>query len=132
MHHLKPLLILLILFTTTTSHAQKENAQKIQGCWVFKKMVAPASANIPQESMPPADSITVCFEANGKYTSTMANNTAPITGQYQISADGKTITQQRDVQEENTFDEDAAIEFTNENSVILKLEYAHLYFERKL
>jgi hypothetical protein len=62
----------------------------------------------------------------------MANNTAPITGQYQISADGKTITQQRDVQEENTFDEDAAIEFTNENSVILKLEYAHLYFERKL
>jgi hypothetical protein len=132
MTHLKSLLILFILLITTTSLAQKENAQKIQGCWVFKKMVAPASANIPQESMPPADSITVCFEANGKYTSTMTNNTAPITGQYQISADGKTITQQRDVQEENTFDEDASIEFPNENSIILKLEYAHLYFERKL
>jgi hypothetical protein len=132
MHHLKPLLILLILFTTTTSLAQKENAQKIQGCWVFKKMVTPATVNIPKESMPPADSITVCFEANGKYTSTMANNPEPITGQYQVSEDGKTITQQRDVQEEYSVDEDAAIEFPTENTIILKLEHTHLYFERKL
>lgn len=132
MNPIKSLLILLMVFTTTTTLAQKENAQKIQGCWVFKKMVAPASANIPQDSMPPADSITVCFEANGKYTSTMANNTAPITGQYQISEDGKTITQQRDVQEEYSVDEDATIEFTTDNKVILKMEFAHLYFERKL
>lgn len=132
MTHLKPLLILFILFTTTTSLAQKENAQKIQGCWVFKKMVAPASANIPQESMPPADSITVCFEANGKYTSAIVNNPILLTGQYQVSADGKTLTQQRDIQEEYTVDEDATIEFTSENAVILKLEQAHLYFERKL
>jgi hypothetical protein len=132
MHHLKPLLILFILFTTTTTLAQKENAQKIQGCWVFKKMVAPASANIPKESMPPADSITVCFEASGKYTSTIVNNPILLTGKYQVSEDGKTLTQQRDLQEEYTVDEDATIEFTSENAVILKLEQAHLYFERKL
>ena len=61
----------------------------------------------------------------------MVSSTEAITGKYQISEDGNTITQQRDIQEEGTVDEAATIEFPDDKTIILKLEFASLYFERK-
>nr|WP_294778002.1 hypothetical protein [uncultured Flavobacterium sp.] len=131
MRYIKSLFILLVILTTTTATAQKENAQKILGCWVFKKIEYPSNIDIPKDGSPLPDSVTVCFETEGKYTTTMVGSTEVMTGTYQISEDGKTITQQRDIQEEGTIDEDASIEFPDDNKIILKLEFAQLFFERK-
>ena len=47
MNFTKSLLILLVVLTTSTAMAQKENTEKILGCWVFKKL------NILQKLMLP-------------------------------------------------------------------------------
>ena len=132
MNFTKSLLILLIAITTNTAIAQKENTEKILGCWVFKKIEYPSNLDVPKDGTPAPNSVTVCFETGGKYKTTSANSSEIITGKYQISEDGNTITQQRDLQEEGTFDEDASIAFPDDKTIILKLEFASLYFERKL
>jgi hypothetical protein len=131
MNFTKSLLILLVVLTSSTAMAQKENAEKILGCWVFKKIEYPSEIDTPNDRAPSPNSVTVCFETAGKYTTTMVSSTEVITGKYQISEDGNTINQQRDIQEEGTVDEAATIEFPDDKTIILKLEFASLYFERK-
>lgn len=132
MNFTKSLLILLVILTTNTAIAQKGNTEKILGCWVFKKIDYPSTLDVPKDGAPAPNSVTVCFETDGKYTTTTANSSEIITGKYQISEDGNTITQQRDLQEEGSFDEDATIAFPDDKTIILTLEFASLYFERKL
>lgn len=131
MRYIKSLTFLLFVFTTFTATSQKENAQKILGCWVFKKIEYPSNIDAPKDGAPSPNSVTVCFETEGKYSTSVVGSTEVITGKYQLSEDGKTITQQRDFQEEGTIDEDASIEFPDNKTIILKLEFASLYFERK-
>ncbi len=131
MNFTKSVLILLVVLTTSTAIAQHENSEKIVGCWVFKKIEYPSNLDVPKDGIPAPNSVTVCFETDGKYTTTTTNSYEIMTGKYQISEDGNTITQQRDLQEEGTIDEDATIAFPNDNTIILKLEFASLYFERK-
>ncbi|WP_333878568.1 lipocalin family protein [Flavobacterium sp.] len=131
MRYLKLLLLTVLLTPTARTLAQKDHARKILGCWVFQKIEYDNKAVAENAESPAPNSVTVCFEAGGTYTTTEANSNTPITGTYAVSADGKTITQQRDNPEEGTLDENAVLSFININSMVLQLEFARLYFERK-
>lgn len=98
---------MLFILLVTTVQAQKTNAEKILGCWLFKEMKLSTPNEFSNELSKQAQNTVVCFTADGKYKTTKAN-AAAIDGTYTLSEDGKTITQSRDIADEST-DENAEI-----------------------
>ncbi|RKS03220.1 hypothetical protein [Flavobacterium sp. 102] len=131
MKYLKILVFLLFAFTTTNAVAQKTSAEKILGCWTFKKIEFNGKYDFSEELILQTQNTVVCFNANGKFITTNAKKSSePINGSYKIADDGKTLSQKRDLSDEG-FDEDAEIEFLNDENLIFKLEFGTMYFERK-
>ena len=123
-------LLLVILFTTTT-FAQKSNAEKILGCWVLKKMefteAKPDDVNLSEEAM----NSYVCFEKDGTFITRLGGQeTNVVKGSYQLSADGKNLSQSRDIDDEGN-DEEAEIMVLNDKKLELKHEFGTMYFEKK-
>ncbi|WNM18800.1 lipocalin family protein [Flavobacterium capsici] len=122
---------LLVLLVTATTFAQKSNAEKILGCWVLKKMEFSNPANDAPELSEEAMNSYVCFEKDGTFTTRLGGNESEVVkGKYQISADGKTLTQSRDIQDEGN-DEQAEISVLDDTKLELKLEFGVMYFVRK-
>lgn len=124
-------LLYLLVVATATSFAQQSNAEKVLGCWVLKKM----EFSNPNEKTPELSeenmNTYVCFEKDGTFTTRLGGNESDVVkGKYQISADGKTLTQSRDIQDEGN-DEQAEITVLNDKAMELKLEFGVMYFVRK-
>ncbi len=134
MHNLKLFIFLFFALSTATSFAQKDNAEKIIGCWVLKKIEFSAKDEYSDELIKQAQNSSVCFSADGKFTTTLAkNDAAPMTGSYKISANGKTMSQKSDLSDEAfvRIENDAEIEFLDDKHLIFKFELTTTYFDRK-
>lgn len=130
MRYLKIAAFLLIAFSTFNAAAQKTNAEKIVGCWVFKKMEFNAEYDFSEQLIKQTLNTVVCFDTNGKFTSAKTGST-PVKGSYNISADGKTLSQKRDFSEDGSVDEDASIELLDDKHLQFKLDFGIMHFERK-
>ena len=130
MRYLKLLLLTILLTPIARTLAQEDQAKKILGCWVFQKIEYTVATDKAEDNSPAPNSIKVCFEAGGKYTTTVLENNSTLTGTYSFSADGKTIIQKRDIQQDGTTDENAAIAFPTADSMVFTLDFAKLYFYR--
>ncbi|MGV9004657.1 hypothetical protein [Flavobacterium sp.] len=128
----KNLLTLLILFLfIATSFAQKSNAKSIIGCWVLKSMEY--SKPLPDKLKLSDDAMnsTVCFDADGKFITQLGGeNPLTVKGNYTLSADGKILSQSREVKDQDV-DEEAEITQLDEKKLAMKLEFGTMIFERK-
>ncbi|WP_284651424.1 hypothetical protein [Flavobacterium terrisoli] len=135
MRYLKIFAFLFLSLTTSKAVAQKTNAEKILGCWVFKKIEFKNPKDIPADMVDEAQNSVVCFDSDGKFTTTLAQvGAVPIHGHYEISADGKTLTQKQDSSGEEGFEsieEDAEIELLDDQQLIFKFGLGTIYFDRK-
>ena len=121
----------VVVFSTMKVVAQQDNATKIVGCWILKKMelVDPKfmTAKMHEEAL----NSEVCFSADGKYnTVKRGNEKTAITGTYQFENDGKTLTQKSD-RNNGGMDEDAIIALLNEQELVFEIEIGKMYFVRK-
>jgi len=130
MRYLKLLLLSVLLTSTARTVAQEDHAKKILGCWIFQKIEYTVAMDTAEDTSPAPNSIKVCFEAGGKYTTTVIGTNDTLTGTYEFSADGKTIIQKRDIQQDGITDENAAIAFPTADSLVFTLDFARLYFYR--
>lgn len=130
MNYFKTMFLLLALSSVKVV-AQKENATKIVGCWILNKMEF-ADPKMKQADLEKeAKNAVICFSAEGKFTTTKPSNAqSPITGTYQISADGKTLIEARDKNDEGV-DDNATIALLNEHELVLETEFGKMYFGRK-
>lgn len=125
------IIVFLILCCCHNASAQKNNAEKIIGCWIFKKIEFINPNDFSEEIIKEAKNTEVCFDTNGKFTTIKPGaNAATITGVYSLSADGKTLSQKRDVSSEG-IDEDAEIVVLDAENLTFKLEFGTMYLERK-
>lgn len=135
MRHLKIFLFLFLSFTTSKTVAQKTNAEKILGCWIFKKIEFKTQNDFSDEVAKEAKNSVVCFTPDGKFSTTMAEvGSEPMVGSYKVSADGKTMSQKKDSSGEEGFgsiEEDAEIEFVDDKQLIFKFGLGTIYFDRK-
>ena len=125
------IVFLVVVFSTMKVVAQQDNATKIVGCWILKKMelVDPKfmTAKIQEEAL----NSEVCFSADGKYnTVKRGNEKTAITGTYQFENDGKTLTKKSD-RNNGGMDEDATIALLNEQELVFEIEIGKMYFVRK-
>jgi len=132
MKYLKIFAFTFFLFTVANSVAQKTIAEKIVGCWTFKKIEFNGKYDFSEELVKQTQNTVVCFNLNGKFiTNNSENGSVPINGSYKISDDGKILTQKRDLLNEGSVEEDAEIEFLDDENLTFKLEFGVMYFERK-
>ena len=127
----KNLLNLLIILFATTAFAQKTNAEKLIGCWVLKSMnyskPLPDKLKLSKEAM----NSTVCFDVDGKFITELGGeNPLTVKGNYNLSVDGKTLSQSREVKDHDT-DEEAEITQLDEKKLALTLEFGTMIFEKK-
>ncbi len=131
MQYLKVFLLFLFVLSTSNSVAQKSNAEKILGCWIFKEIQFIEQVGFAEELIKNAKKTVVCFNSNGKFTFTKdETDSKPISGSYKISEDGKTLIQKRDISNDSV-DENAEIEFLDDKLLVFKLEFGTMSFERK-
>jgi hypothetical protein len=124
-------IIVLLIVCCYNANAQKSNAEKIIGCWIFKKIEFINPNEFSEEIIKEAKNTEVCFDTNGKFTTIKPGaNTATITGVYSLSADEKTLSQKRDVYSEG-IDEDAEIIVLDAENLTFKLEFGTMHLERK-
>ena len=132
MVHFKTLLFSFFILSTLNSTAQKINAEKIIGCWLFKEIQFNKQNNFSKEIIKQVEKSAVCFSVDGKFTATKTEDGfAPVMGTFKISDDGKTLIQKRDISEEGTVDDDAEIDFLDDKLLIFKLEFGKISFARK-
>ena len=87
----------------------------------------PDDANLSAEAM----NSYVCFEKDGTFITRLGGQeTNVVKGNYQLSADGKNLSQSRDVDDAGN-DEEAEIMVLNDKKLALKHEFGTMYFERK-
>lgn len=131
MQYLKVFIFFFFILSTSNSAAQKNNTEKILGCWIFKEMKFSEEEDFYEELINNAKKTVVCFNSNGKFTSSKDETSSKtITGSYKILEDGKTLFQKRDISNEDV-DENAEIEFLDDKLLIFKLEFGTMSFERK-
>ncbi len=131
MHYLKVFIFFLFILSTSSSLAQKNNTEKILGCWIFKEIEFSEQVDFAEELIKNAKKTVVCFNSNGKYTSAKdETGSKTITGSYKISEDGKTLIQKRDISNDGV-DENAEIEFLDDKLLVFKLEFGTMSFDRK-
>ena len=132
MKYLKIFAFTFFLFTVANSAAQKTIAEKIVGCWTFKKIEFNGKYDFSEDLVKQTQNTVVCFNLNGKFiTNNSENGSVAIYGSYKISDDGKILTQKRDLSNEGNVNEDAEIEFLDDENLTFKLEFGVMYFERK-
>lgn len=135
MRYLKIFIFLFLSFNASKTVAQKTNAEKILGCWVFKKIEFKTQNDFSDQVAKEALNSVVCFTPDGKFTTTMAEaGSTPVSGSYEVSADGKTMTQKKDSSDDEGFEsieEDAEIEFLDDKQLIFKFGLGTIYFDRK-
>lgn len=129
---LKNLLLAFLTLLAANAFAQKTNAEKIVGCWVLTKMELNDKSYFPKDQLEETQKATVCFSADGKFVTTKGGKgIEPIEGTYQVSDDGKKLTQRRKASMEGVVDDDAALEFLDDNHLTFTLEFGKMHFERK-
>ena len=132
MQYLKTLFLSLCILSFLSNSAQKTNAEKILGCWVFKEIQFNNHENFSKELIKQAERSVVCFSSDGRIIMTKtADDTSPISGSFKISNDGKTLVQKRDLSDEGTIDDDAEIDFLDDKLLVFKVEFGKIAFERK-
>jgi hypothetical protein len=131
MKNLKLILVVVLLLSISKSMAQSTNSQKIIGCWSLKNMVFTEKVENPTELINNALNTLICFNTEGKFTTTKAGETSVVNGKFKVSEDGKTLHQSRDLKDEGN-DEDGQIVLIDEKQLIFKTDYVTLIFDRKL
>ena len=132
MQYLKTLFLSLCILSFLSNSAQKTNAEKILGCWVFKEIQFNNHENFSKELIKQAERSVVCFSSDGRIIMTKtADDTSPISGSFKISNDGKTLVQKRDLSDEGTIDDDAEIDFLDDKLLVFKVEFGKIVFKRK-
>ena len=125
------IIVFLNLCCCHNANAQKSNAEKIIGCWIFKTFEFVNPDEFSKEIIKEAQNTEVCFDTNGKFTTIKpGTNAVTITGVYSLSADGKTLSQKRDVSSEG-IDEDAEIVLLDAENMTFKLEFGTMLLQRK-
>ena len=136
MRYTKMFFYLLMVFSAFEGLSQSSTSEKIIGCWQFKKIEFKADFEFAEEVRKQLQGSVLCFDSDGKFTNTTGSKING-SGRYSISADGKTITQQTDLSEEDVLDGviqtdlDAEIDFPDENTVLFSIEFGTVYMERK-
>jgi hypothetical protein len=133
MQYIKLFIFFLFILSTSNSLAQKDNAEKIIGCWVLKKIEFTTKDDYFEELIKHAQNSLVCFKVDGKFTTTLAKTDEPITGSYKISNNGKIMSQKSDLSDEDfeKVENDAEIEFLDDKQLVIKIESTTTYFERQ-
>jgi hypothetical protein len=133
MQYLKLFIFFLFILSTSKSLAQKDNAEKILGCWILKKIEFTTKDDYSEELIKHAQNSLVCFTVDGKFTTTLAKTDEPIIGSYKISDNGKMMSQKSDLSDEDfvKIENDAEIEFLDDKQLVIKIESTTTYFERK-
>jgi hypothetical protein len=131
--YLKLFIFFLFILSTSKSLAQKDNAEKILGCWILKKIEFTNKDDYSEELIKHAQNSLVCFTFDGKFTTALAKTNEIITGSYKISDDGKIMSQKSDLLDEDfvNIENDAEIEFLDDKQLIIKIKSTTTYFERK-
>jgi len=125
------IVFLVVVFFTMKVVAQQDNATKIVGCWILKKMELVDPKFMTAKMQEEALNSEVCFSADGKYnTVKRGNEKTAITGTYQFENDGKTLAQKSD-RNNGGMDEDATIALLNEQELVFEIEIGKMYFVRK-
>lgn len=130
---LKLFIFFLFILSTSKSLAQKDNAEKILGCWILKKIEFTNKDDYSEELIKHAQNSLVCFTVDGKFTTTLVKTNEIITGRYKISDSGKIMSQKSDLLDEDfvSIENDAEIEFLDDKQLVIKIKSTTTYFERK-
>lgn len=132
MQYLKTLFLSLCILSFLSNSAQKTNAEKILGCWVFKEIQFNNHENFSEDLIKQSEKTSICFSADGRFITTKAaDGTTPVKGSFKISVDGKTVVQKRDLSEEGSIDDDAEIAFIDDKILVFKVEFGKIVFKRK-
>ena len=133
MQYLKIFIFFLFILSTSKSLAQKDNAEKILGCWILKKIEFTNKDDYSEELIKHAQNSLVCFTVDGKFTTTLVKTNEIITGRYKISDSGKIMSQKSDLLDEDfvSIENDAEIEFLDDKQLVIKIKSTTTYFERK-
>ncbi len=134
MKHLYFSFIFLLFFGTISLHAQQSNSEKIIGCWKIKsvEIIEEMDKEEAEEIRNGALGMIICLDGKGKFSTTMPPEKGGAvvgTGIYKLEADGKTLTQSRDVEDEDV-DLPAEIIKLTDKSLSLKIEYMIIHYER--
>ncbi len=125
-----------VLFFTLIAHstliAQKLTEEKLLGCWKIKSIEFLQANKDSAELTKNIKSIFTCFEKNGKFTTKLKNEVDVQiigTGTFNISADGKTLTQKRGA-DDGGIDESAEVVMVSNEEVSFKILQMIFHFER--
>ena len=136
MKHLPILKFATVLFFASIFHfplmAQKVTEEKLLGCWKIKSVEFLQTNKDSLALINNIKGIITCFENNGKFTIKMKTGEKVEivgTGTFNIDADGKTINQKRDA-DDNGVDEPAEIVKVSDQELSFKVSEMIFHFER--
>ncbi len=125
-------IVFLVLGVQFSLMAQKLTEEKLNGCWKIKSIEFLHPTEDSAEIIKSAKGIITCFDKNGKFvTKIKTDDSEQIigTGSFSIGADGKTVSQKRDV-DDGGIDEPAEANMVNDNEITFKVEQLILHYER--
>src|SRR5690606_31589742 len=123
--------IVSILLISTLTWSQEGNEKKILGCWILKSMEFDSKEDYDEETVQQSLNSVVCFEAGGKFTTTLTNNAGVVTGSYEVADNGTTLIQKHDDDMFNQGDDSAEIRKLDKTHLVLKHEMGTMLFVRK-
>lgn len=129
----KAILFILFLSFATKFTAQTTNAEKIIGCWTFKKIEFNGEYDFAKNLVEQAKDSKLCFNTEGKFTNIKGAITK--NGTYQITKDGKILTHKTTSNDKietgsSEINVNAEILIINETSLALKIEIGIMYFDK--
>ena len=127
-------IVFLLFFGTISLNAQQNKSEKIVGCWniksveIIEEMVKEEAEEIRNGAL----GMIICLDAKGKFSTSMPPEKGGVlvgTGVYKVEADGKTLTQSRDADDDDVDLPAEIIKLTDKN-LSLKIEYMIIHYER--
>ena len=115
------------------SVAQKVTETKLLGCWKLNRFEFLTPVNDSAAVVNASKNYISCFETNGRFVTKQKTKTGEKligTGTYKIDADGRTIHQQRDLQDEEDTDEPAEVVLITDQKLDIKTGDVIMHLER--
>lgn len=105
---------------------------------MFETIEFPRPELSSEQIIEQAKDAVVCFDDNGRFSTTMSGKSQPALGSYTILADGKTMVQvsdsandQSDIDSETDNEEKAEIVLLDDKRLSLKGDFGTMHFKRK-
>ncbi|MEO8771826.1 MAG: hypothetical protein ABI402_17145 [Ferruginibacter sp.] len=128
-YFIKYFLIVISFSTQLSSHAQIATEEKLLGCWKMSKFEFLKPVKDSADLISSMKNYISCFEKNGKFTTKIKtkNGEKPVgTGIYSIGADGKTIYQKRNAEDDGV-NSPGEVVFLTERELAIKIDNVILH-----